>query len=266
MKARAEFGMREIASIIEPEQHPRDISPADLQRGLERCSRPDLLQRLVEVSRASFGFYTSHFPYTINYPWVVERLEPMTRGSRILDVGAGVSPVPLLLADRGMLVDTVDNHKVKRTPPTQPDWNEWGYFDYSRVNAQVTAHHVDITEFAPPYRFDAAYSVSVFAHMRRDVRERAIERCYNLVKPEAIFLLAVDLIPATDFLWNRCEGVEVEPPICHGTVDDLLTSLASGGFRVVHSEVKRTVPKSRTDLLFIEAQRCPAGVDPLCAP
>jgi hypothetical protein len=35
-------------------------------------------------------------------------------------------------------------------------------------------------------------------------------------------LLAVDLLPKSDFLWNRSGGVEVEPPTEHGTVDDLV--------------------------------------------
>lgn len=67
--------------------------------------------------------------------------------------------------------------------------------------------------------------------------------------------LAIDLLPKSDFLWNRSAGPEVEPPTEHGTVDDLLASIEREGLRVTEKKIRRTVYASRTDLLFVEAVR-----------
>jgi SAM-dependent methyltransferase len=245
-------------SIAQVTSHPRDMTAEDLEIAIVVAHRPDLLGQLVDLARRSFGFYTNHYPYTINYPWVVEKVEGLSRGSRVLDIGAGVSPVPLLLAERGLFVDCVDNHRVIRTPPSAPDWNEWGFFDYGRLHPHLTAHHCDIIKFAPSARFDAIYSVSALAHMTRTVRQKTLRLCRDWLRPKGRLLLAIDVIPATDFLWNRSGGLEVEPPIRHGTVDGLVHELDSLGFQMQESRLLRTVYRSRTDLLFID---CTKGND-----
>ena len=234
----------------------RDISPEDLQMALAAQPNADLLRELIELSRGAFGFYPSHFPYTITYPWVSERIGKLPKGSRVLDVGAGVSPVPLYLAKKGLLVDCVDNSKHIRTFPDTKSWNEWGFLDYGALHPSLKSHHCDITQFAPSARYDAIYSIAALAHMRRGIRENALNRCREWVQPNGLLLLAIDVIPSTDFIWNRSEGVEIEPPIQHGTIDDVLDQLKRSGFRVDEFRVMRTVYKSRTDLLFIA---CAAG-------
>jgi SAM-dependent methyltransferase len=226
----------------------------DLSSAMEAAARPDLLRQLVDTSRRAFSFFTSHYPHTINYPWVARTLEDLPRRSRVLDIGAGVSPLPLFLAERGALVDCVDPHPTVRTPPPADDWNEWGLFDYRRVHPNLTAHNCTIAEFSPSGSFNVIYSVSVLAHMPSLVREEALQRCRELVQPGGILLLAVDLIPATDFLWNWSEGREVEPPEQHGRTDEILEQLALLSFEINEARVARNVPKSRTDLLFINCR------------
>jgi SAM-dependent methyltransferase len=237
-----------------PTGHPRDISAEDLDRALATARRPDLLRQLVDLSRRALGFYTSHYPHTLNYPWIVEWLERVPKG-RVLDIGAGVSPVPLLLAERGLFVDCVDSHPVVRTPPTKPDWNEWGFFDYGALHENLTAHQCDIANFTPPARYDAIYSISSLVHMTRDVREEVLRHCGEWLGPQGLLLLAIDVIPASDFLWNRSEGHEVEPPVRHGTVDDVVHQVTGLGFQIEEFQLKRTVYKARTDLLFIACTR-----------
>ena len=232
--------------------HPRDIAAGDLEVAMAAAHRPDLLRQLVEISRRAFGFYVGQFSYTINYPWAAERLERLPRGSRLLDIGAGVSPVPLFLAQRGFFVDCVDSHTVVRTPPTAPDWNEWGFFEYSALHQNLTDHHCDLADFVPSSRYDAIYSLSVLAHMTRAVREDTLRRCRDWLRPDGRLLLAIDVIPSSDFLWSHSEGLEVEPPIQHGTVADVIDQLAELGFQINESRVVRGVYKSRTDLLFID--------------
>ena len=150
--------------------HPRDISVEDLAFALAAQGNPALLSELVELSRGAFGFYPSHYPYTINYPWAVECLRGLAAGSRILDVGAGVSPVPLFLAGQGLRVDCVDHSKHVRTLPLAANCNEWGFLDYGLLHPNLTSHHCDITAFTPSTTYDAVYAIASLAHMTRAIR------------------------------------------------------------------------------------------------
>jgi hypothetical protein len=75
------------------------------------------------------------------------------------------------------------------------------------------------------------------------------------LQPQGRLLLEIDLIPATDFLWTRSQGLEVEPPVQHGTIDHVTGQLRQFGFRIDECIVRRSVPKSRTDLLFVAATK-----------
>jgi hypothetical protein len=211
------------------------------------------------LSRRAFGFHTSHYPHTINYPWIAEQLEHLPKGSRLLDIAAGVSPVPLLLAEWGMIVECVDRHPVVRTPPTMPDWSEWGFFDYGTLHPNLTAYHCDVADFTPRASFDAIYSISSLAHFPRVAREATLSSCWEWLRREGLLVLAIDVIPSSDFIWNRSEGLQVEPPIQHGTVDGVLRQLAELGFQIKESRIERAVYKSRTDLLFIVCNKSAAN-------
>jgi SAM-dependent methyltransferase len=231
--------------------HPRDISEDDLSLAMAAAARPDLLGRLVDSSRRIFGFFPSHYHHTIGCPWVARMLEDLPRSYRVLDIGAGLSAVPVLLAEQGAIVDCVDSHAVVRTLPPSPDWNEWGFFDYGQLHPNLTAHHCAIGDFKTSDTFNAVYSVGAIAHMPRTVREDALQRCSALLRPGGVLLLTADLIPSTDFIWNFSEGREVETPEQHGTIDDVSRQLTLLGFQINEARVHRMVPKSRTDLLFI---------------
>lgn len=235
--------------------HPRDISAEDLAFALATQSDPALLSKLVELSRDAFGFFPSLYPHTINYPWAVERLRSLAARSRILDVGAGVSPVPLFLAGQGLLVDCVDNSQHVRTLPLAANCNEWGFLDYALLHPNLTSHHCDITEFTPSTTYDAVYAIASLAHMTRAIREETLRRAHAWLRPGGLLLLTIDVIPASDFIWNRTEGREVEPPIRHGTIQGVTDHLVGLGFNLGEVRVTRSVHKSRTDLLFIAAHR-----------
>ena len=243
------------AHAVERRRHPYDMDDADLARARAEALRPDLLDELVATGRAVFGFFPDHYPYTLNYPWVLERLEPLGPGARVLDVGAGVSPLPIVLSRRGIVVESIDKGSTVRRMPVTPAWNEWGFFDYSVVDLRIQSHHRDAREHVPAQLYDRVYSVSVLAHMARTEREETVRLLSQWLEPGGRLLLAIDLLPKSDFLWNRSEGVEVESPTEHGTVDDLLASIESEGLRVTERKIRRTVYASRTDLLFLEAVR-----------
>lgn len=246
--------MQSSADPSTPPVHPRDISPEDLQIALA-AQTDEILPQLVQLSRDAFGFYTSHFPHTINYPWIVRGLAHLPSGSHLLDIGSGVSPVPLFLARKNHLVDCVDYSQHVRRLPVLPNWNEWGFFDYSSLDANLASYNCDVTKFAPSHQYDAIYSIASLAHMPRSIREEALRRCFEWLRPDGVLLLAIDVIPASDFIWNRSEGREVEPLILHSTIRSITDRLTQLGFHLDVCEVKRTVFKSRTDLLFIAARK-----------
>ena len=222
---------------------------------MEAAARPDLLNRLVGIARQNFGFFPDHHHHVIAYPWVARLLEDLPPASRVLDVGAGLSALPVFLAERGSIVDCVDSHPVVRAPPPTADWNEWGFFDYSRLRANLKAHHRPIAEFAPPYRFDVIYSVAVLAHLSASERKTAFLACRSLLRPEGTLLATLDLIPGTELLWNTREGSEVEPAERHGDINEVRQDLANLGFQIEELRVHRMVPRSRTDLLFVRSVR-----------
>jgi cyclopropane fatty-acyl-phospholipid synthase-like methyltransferase len=246
---------RSPQEALEGKRHPRDMNDADVARARAEALRPDILEQLVVTGRAVFGFFTSHYPHALNYAWALERLEPLVPGARVLDVGAGVSPLPIILSRRGILVETVDKSSRIRTMPVGSDWDEWGFFDYSVVDARIRSYHRDVREHVPARPYDRVFSVGALAHMTRTEREETVRLISQWLEPGGRLLLAIDLLPKSDFLWNRSEGVEVEPPPEHGTVDDLLASIERADLRVTEKRIRRTVYASRTDLLFLEAVR-----------
>jgi len=234
--------------------HPRDISAADLEFALAAAEHPDLLRHLVALSRQCFGFYPGDLHYTLNYPWAAARLEHLPAGSQALDIGAGLNPLPLFLAERGVGVHCVDGAPVTRTPPPADDWNEWGFFDYGALHRNLRAHNCPVAEFAAPCRFDAIYSICVLAHMPRAIREDTLRRCRRWLNPGGMLLLAIDLVPSTDFVWNR-GGEEEESFVQHGTVHDVTSCLIELEFELADLRIVRDIPRHpRTDLLFVHCQ------------
>ncbi|HEY6346757.1 MAG TPA: hypothetical protein VIY49_35145 [Bryobacteraceae bacterium] len=68
-------------------------------------------------------------------------------------------------------------------------------------------------------------------------------------------MLTIDLIPDTDFLWNYAEGRLVEPPEVHGNITSFMDRLTALGFAPLETFVRRKVPQSKTDLLFVDCAR-----------
>jgi len=232
--------------------HPHDLPQEELDRALAMVERPDLLRQLVHLSRSAFGVHTRHYPHTINYPWAVSRLEDLPAGSRLLEIGAGVNPLPLFLARKGMFVDCVDSSDFTRTLPPGEDWNEWGFFDYGALHANLVSYNVSTTAFVPSHSYDAIYSISVIALMPTPVREATLRLCRTWLKPGARLVLAIDLIAGTETLWNR--GGSDETPEQHGTWRDVEAQLQSLGFGILESRIERGIRHSPVDLHFLVVQ------------
>jgi SAM-dependent methyltransferase len=230
--------------------HPSDISPEDLAIALAQAERPDLLLQLVDLARHSFGLFYAHFPDTIKHPWIVAQLEHLPAGARILDVGSGVTPMPLFLADRGMTVDCIDNSPIIRTLPAGEDWDPWGFFDYRQLRTNLVSHHCDLADFVPPAPYDAIYASGVVAAMTSETRRETIRLCARWLRPSGIFLVSIGLVPGTERLWNLARGTVVEPPQEHGTVADMMREVVASGFDIVEHHILRGLRKAPADLVF----------------
>lgn len=232
--------------------HPHDLSERDTDRALAESRRPDLLGELIAISRRTFGFFTRHYPHTINYPWAVSHLQALPTGSSLLDIGTGVSPVPLFLAGRGYRIDCVDHSDIIRAFPVENDWNEWGYLDYGPLHSNLKSFNSGIEDFCPSYLYDGIYSIGAIAHMPTPVREATLRNCRRWVKAGGLLVLVVDLIPSTDTLWNR--GGSDETPEEHGTYQVVEEQLRSLGFLITESRVERGGYRSPSDILFLVAR------------
>jgi len=78
-----------------------------------------------------------------------------------------------------------------------------------------------------------------------------VRPCRRWLARNGRLVLTIDLIPGTKSLWNYAEGRVVEPVAAHGNVDDFVRCLRDLGFTLEELLIQQQVPKSRTDLLFV---------------
>lgn len=233
--------------------HSRDIGPDNINKAFKEVNRPDLLRYIVDVSRHHLGFYTSHYPRVFEYTWLLEQFEGKSN-LKVLDIGAGVCPLPLCLSKMGMEVTTVDSHATVRLQMDKEDWNEWGFLDYSTIDNKIESKHINFTGYKTLKKYDCIYSVSVIEHMPKSVRQKVLKKSAKLLKKGGRLLLSVDVVPGTDDIWNLSENKEVEPLDDHGTIDTLKEELESNGFEIEEATIQRNIANSRTDVLYIKAQ------------
>tara|TARA_R110000823_G_scaffold243818_1_gene367990 strand:+ start:9876 stop:12020 length:2145 start_codon:yes stop_codon:yes gene_type:complete len=232
--------------------HKRDIGSEDLNRAFEEVERPDLLRYLVDVSRTNLGFYTSHYPRVFEYSWLLKQLEADSN-KKVLDIGAGVCPLPLCLNEMGLQVTTVDSHPTIRLMQDKAQWNEWGFLDYSIINPKITSTNIDFSQYTTNERFDCIYSISVIEHMPKKIRLGVLKKAAALLTKGGSLILTIDLIPNTNNLWNLSENKEVEPIGVHGTIHTFKKELLSFGFQVEKEQIQRNIYNSRTDVYFIKS-------------
>jgi len=232
--------------------HQRDISSENLNIAFNEVKRPDLLQYIVDVSRSNFHFFTSHYPRVFEYTWLMEQMENES-GKSILDIGAGVCPLPLCLAEIGMNVTTIDSHPNKRKLNSIDNWNEWGYLDYSIFNKKIKSFNLKFEKFRSFKKFDFIYSISVIEHIKKRDRIILLKRAARLLKGKGKLLLTIDLIPETNCLWNLSECKEVESTSEHGNIDSFKSELEEVGFEILEEYIQRGIKDSRTDLYYVKA-------------
>lgn len=238
-----------------PMRHRNDITPQILEAMLPLVAHPDLLLGAMDTSREYFGFYTQTSIRCIEYPWMFEKAALHAgSGARALDIGSGLSPLPIMLAQAGIRVDCVDSHPRVMTDEPRAGWNEWGFIDYAPMHPNLRSFHTDILLFKPEAAYDVVYSVSVVEHMPRPVWERTVELAAGWLKPGGLLVLTVDMIPQSMDLWNMSEGRLVDAEN-HGTIESLGRKMQQAGLTLEEAFIRRNIPYSRTDVAFFVARK-----------
>jgi 2-polyprenyl-3-methyl-5-hydroxy-6-metoxy-1,4-benzoquinol methylase len=244
-----------VARKRAPTSHPRDLRADDFNLMSAITDYPLLLRTIVDTARARIGFFPAQLPRALEYPWVLASLPHDLAGRAVLDVGAGVNPLPFQLSERGARVYTVDGHPVVRNPAERDGWNEWGFLDYSMIDERITSIHAAYQNWTPGTTFDFIYSVSVIEHLPAETRRAWIRRFAAQLKADASLLLTVDLFAESDGLRNFSEGKVVEPEEQHGSLHTVVEELTASGLSIRECSVKRNIPRSRVDTAFIRASR-----------
>lgn len=232
---------------------PNDISNNVVDKALKiKTIDNDLLLETVTFSRVNFGWYTKHYPRLYEYPWLLEKLGRNLEGIKIADFGAGVTPLPLQLAQRGANVFTVDKHEKKRDIKQIEKANEWGFFDYSALDSSVQSYNQALDESTfEQESLDVWYSISVIEHMPAFVRRAIFKIMIDSLKNGGKLFLTIDLVKDSNKLWNMAEGKIVEDENEHGTFESFINELEELGFEKEEKEIYRMPKEERVDIAMI---------------
>ena len=233
-----------------------DIGEEGLAWALARSPAPETLTALVSRAREHFGWFSKQVSRAFEYPWVIDQLGCLPE-TTVLDVGAGISPLPLLLAELGAKVITVDHSPTQRVlEQNAREWTGWGFFDYAVLHPHIKSQNNDVSAVRfSEQAFGAVYSVSVIEHMAAQVRRHLWPRIGRWLDRKGLLLLTVDLVPSTDQLWDLSEGVQVESPEDHGDLAVIERELAELGFGLDTSEILRDLPDSQVDCALLKFSR-----------
>jgi len=244
-------------------RHPRDFGSKTLESLIDRVPDPAALLTMRLSARTSTGFYPDHSPRLWEYPvvarLVTEHLEP---GSRLVDVGAGVSPLAPFLSARGYLVETVDPSPIRRDWTDHLEWNEWGFLDYAATGLASRSWNRTLDRVPSRPLFDGACSVSVIEHVPAEERRSLLADMSARTRTGGLVVLTIDLQPGTDDLWNYNRGVQVDDPSAHGTLQSVVEECSAVGLELFYEERVRDWPVTHVEIgLLALRQRAPVRVN-----
>jgi hypothetical protein len=230
-----------------------DIGNDRLARALARSAVPETLRDIVTLSRALFGWFNHRATRADEYVWITQKIDGKP-GLTIVDIGTGVSPLPVFLAGRGHKLITIDNSTETRVPSRGGNgWNGWGFLNYAYFNSNILSLNCDAQSVnLAGESVDVCYAVSVVEHLRAVDRRCFWRSCWSWLKYGAQLLLTVDLSPGSCDLWNMNQGQIVEEMAEHGDMAGLAAELENTGFTIVEHSVSRDYPDAPpTDVGYI---------------
>ena len=244
-----------------PDPHPRDLHSATLSAVISRHPDPLTLLALRLAGQRAFGFFPDHVPRLWEYPVAVDLImEHLRTGSRLVDVGAGITPLAPFLTGRGYLVDTVDPSEIHRAWPPAGDWNEWGYLDYAAVGLAHRSWNCPLGELPESSIFDGVVSISVIEHIPAVGRRALLKDIAARLRPGGLLILTVDLKRGSTDLWNRNMGKIVDKPRRHGTFRGVIGEATAAGFELVKTDVVREWGEVEVDIGLVVMRRAePSG-------
>lgn len=239
-----------------PRRHRRDYTGATLDALVEDHPDPVGLIAIRVCAWRTLGFYPDHEPRLWEYPTVAGLMRAhVDPGGRLLDIGAGVTPLVPYLGKVGFQVETVDPSPVVRQWPPADDWNEWDFLDYAAAGLARRSWNCTLDRLPAGPTFDGAYSVSVVEHLPAHDRRALVGEIAGRVKLGGLVVLTIDLVRDTDVLWNRSRGVEVEDPARHGTIGDVVVEAAERGLEVVRVDRVRHWGRAEVDIGLVVLRR-----------
>jgi 2-polyprenyl-3-methyl-5-hydroxy-6-metoxy-1,4-benzoquinol methylase len=239
-----------------PVPHPRDLRAATLASVIDRHPDPLTLMCLRVGGQRALGFFPDHAPLLWKYAVAADHvMEHLGAGSKLIDVGAGITPLAPFLTDRGYVVDTVDPSEIVRTWPPAEDWNEWGFLDYAEAGFGHRSWNCTLDQLPKSAMFDGVLSISVIEHIPATGRRALLEAIALRLRPGGLMVLTVDLTRGGLDLWNRNMGRVVDEPGRHGTFRDVITEGTAVGFDLVSSDVVREWGDVEVDIGLIVMRR-----------
>jgi 2-polyprenyl-3-methyl-5-hydroxy-6-metoxy-1,4-benzoquinol methylase len=216
----------------------------------------DLLLSSVIVSRNYFGWFTKHYPRIYEYPWLLKKLGHNLRNLNIADFGAGISPIPIQIAQKGAYVFTIDNHSKKLDLTSIVNSNEWGFFDYNIIDKNVRSINEPLNKntFKGGY-IDVWYSISVIEHMSAKSRKEKLDIIAKTLKSGGKIYFTLDLIKGTKKLWNRSEGKIVENESDHGTLDSFIKELEKLNIYILEEKIISMPKDEKVDIALISGEK-----------
>ena len=254
---RHEHGITTFVILRPPSvPHPRDLSAVTLSSVIARHPDPLTLLSLRLAGQRTLGFFPDHVPRLWEYPVAADLVtEHLDFGSKLVDVGAGITPLAPFLTRRGYAVDTVDPSEIRRAWPPAQDWNEWGFLDYAVAGLGHRSWNCTLDQLPKSTLFDGALSISVIEHIAATERRALLEAIALRVRPGGFMVLTVDLTRGGTDLWNRNMGQIVDEPGRHGTFQDVITEGVAVGFELVRSDVVRGWGDVEVDIGLIVMRR-----------
>lgn len=230
-----------------------DMDNIHIESVLQEHPQPDEFLNAVAASRTVFGWYTKHFPRVFEYPWILSELGYKIKNISIAEFGAGLSPLPLILSQRGASVTTIDFGPELFIDETRSR-NEWGYFNYASFDSDIKSINGNLDKNTlSKESIDVWYSVSVVEHMPAEDRRKVFRNMSYSLKTGGKILLTVDVCKNSDFLWNVNQGKEVENKLIHGTVSTIPEELQELGFCEINTFLRKLPDSQRVDTLYVSA-------------
>jgi hypothetical protein len=229
---------------------------------LKIVDNPGLLNALYLLSIKELGFFPKVGSRAVEYPTVAYSvLKASLLGNRkrpetVLELGSGVSPIPIFLHDMGFKVITTDLHTVVRSINNKYNWNEWGFLDYSQIRPEIKSYNIDFAKLnIDKESVDFFISISVVEHMPAENRRKSFHIASRSIRVGGKFIITVDLSPKTNFLWNRNQGREVEDNNIHGTINDIRSELEKCAIKIDDLSIHRNLPFCGTDIACISGTK-----------